>query len=123
MTLATNPTQKYQRVALVVVAGAMACVAVYFRYGGAFDRSTSLWVFHSLLKVALALLACSLAWPQILLLRRSAYGQFVLVGLSVAGMFFMIRPKAMTAVLPILAAAIAALCVVTFLRNVLTRSR
>ena len=119
----TDRTQTYQRVALAFIAAALAGVAFYFRYGGAFDQTTALWVYHSLLKVAIALIACSLAWPQILRLRQSAYGQLVLIGLLVAGMFFMIKPKAMVAVLPILVAAVVVLCGLTFLRNVLTRSR
>ena len=119
----TERLHRFQRVGLLAAAAALIAVAAFFRYASGLDQTTALWVFHSLTKVSLLLGACSLAWTQIMWLRQSTYGQLVLVGCLIAAMFFMIRPKAVVAVVPFIAAGVALMCSLTFLRNMLTRSR
>ena len=103
---------------LIVVAVALAVIASLFRYSDYFASSTNFWVFNSLVKVALVLLASSLAYPQLQRLNRSRYGKIILGGAVVFAMFFIARPKASAALLPMIGAALLVLLVLTFMTDV-----
>ena len=111
---------KATRWGLLGASAALAVLACGARLGGWVEESAAVWIFHTMIKVAVLLMATSLAWPQLTSLRRSGYGRLVLAGLMAMVGLFMLRPRAILAAAPFIAAAIAVLAAVTFLRNMFT---
>lgn len=95
----------------------LAVIAVVIRYVLNVDATVREWGFHTLVKVALLTTTAAVAWPQLMFLGKSSYGQLTIAGLAIAAFFFMIRPKAFASLLPIIVGAILLLIAVTFARN------
>ena len=102
---------------IAAVAGLMIVAAVAFRWMSASDEATRLWAFHTLMEVAVVLIAISLSWNQIQGLKTSTYGRTILIGLFVVAATFAIRPQLIKSILPLTSVLVVAILVLTFFRD------
>jgi hypothetical protein len=108
---------------LLAVAVAFFLVGAVFKFFPVADDTARVWSFNILTKVGFVMLTIALAWSQLKFLSGSSYGRILVVGLAAVALFFLIRPKSVTAVFPIILACVAIMTTVTFLRNVFLSPR
>lgn len=102
---------------LLMMAGLLTLIAAATRFGHWIDPTAGQWVFNIFGKVAILTAALALAWRPLKRLSISPSGRVVLGGLMIAGVFFVIRPRSLVAVGPLIVMAIIVLVGLSWARN------
>lgn len=103
--------------AMLGVSIAFFVVGAVFKLFPVADESARVWTFNLFTKVGFVLLTIALAWNQLKFLLGSTYGRILVGGLFATAIFFLIRPRAVLGILPIILACVAIMGTVTFLRD------
>lgn len=111
------PSPDYRPMMLLAIAAMLAMVAAATRFGQWIDPSAGQWVFNIFGKVAILTGALALAWRPLKRLSASPSGRVVLGGMVVAGGFFIIRPRSLLAVGPLILIAIVVLVGLSWAKN------
>lgn len=113
----TPPEYPTQRLLLGVIALILGLVAIAGRLAIGFPENTGIWVSGAFGKVAMLLGVGWLAWPQLMWLKRSEYGMISLVGIGIASIVFVTRPRLLLYFIPLLVAAVGLLIGITWLQR------
>lgn len=129
IAMAQNPVEKKQKQSdvrpwiVLAVAVVLFVIGAVFKFFPIADETARSWSFNILTKVGIVLLTVALAWTQLKFLVGSTYGRILVCGMAVTAIFFIIRPRAVFGLLPLIAAGVALMGTITFLRDMFLSPR
>jgi len=119
MKFGKNPEVDFRRVACGVLAIGFGLAAVGLGFLGLVSPNTASWALGTFGKVAFLFAFVWLAWPQIMWLSSLPGGGIAMVALAAGGMFFILRPRAMLYVVPVIAATMSLFIAIGFVQRYL----
>ncbi len=109
----------YRRTACGIFAIGFGLAAVALGFFGIVSPNTASWALGTFGKVAFLLAFIWLAWPQLIWVSELPGGGVAMIALSVAGLFFILRPRAMLYVVPAIVATILLFVAIGFIQRYL----